>query len=160
MLGGETLTELRQALIEAELAEEGGAGPRVSPFADVRDIGGLLQRAGYALPVVDSDTITVTYPDALALMRDLRGMGETNAVRERRRSFTRRTTLLRAAALYRERFGLPDGRIAATFQVIYLTGWAPHESQPKPLRPGSAAGRLADALGTRERSAGEKAGPG
>jgi SAM-dependent methyltransferase len=157
MLGGETLAELREVLLEAELVEEGGAGPRVSPFADMRDLGGLLQRAGFALPVVDGDTLTVTYADAFALMRDLRGMGETNAVRERRRSFTRRGTLFRAAALYRERYGQPDGRIPATFQVIYLTGWAPHESQPKPLRPGSAAARLADALNATERPAGEKA---
>ena len=156
MLGGETLRELRACLLEAELEIEGGAGPRVSPFADLRDVGGLLQRAGFALPVVDRDDITVTYPEALALMRDLRGMGETNAVRSRRQSFTRRATLLRAAALYAERFARPDGRIPATFQVIYLTGWAPHESQQRALRPGSAKARLADALGARELPAGEK----
>lgn len=158
--GGETLHELRSVLMEAELAEEGGAGPRVSPFADVRDLGGLLQRAGFALPVVDSDTIEVTYVDALALMRDLRAMGEANAVFERRRSFTRRTTMARAAALYAQRFARADGRIRASFQLITLTAWAPHETQPKPLRPGSAAHRLADALGTRERSAGDKVPPG
>jgi SAM-dependent methyltransferase len=158
MLGGETLTELRQVLIDAEIAEEGGLSPRVSPFADSRDLGGLLQRAGFALPVVDSDRITATYPDALALMRDLRAMGESNAVVERRRNFTRRTTLLRAAALYAERFALPDGRIPATFEIITLTGWAPHASQPQPLRPGSATTRLATALGGAETSAGEKAG--
>lgn len=146
LLGGETLGELRQVLLEAELAEEGGAGPRVSPFADLKDLGGLLQRAGFALPVVDSDRIEATYPDALALMRDLRAMGETNALLERRRSFTRRATIARACALYQERFGRPDGRIPATFELITLTAWAPHESQPKPLRPGSAAARLADAL--------------
>jgi NADH dehydrogenase [ubiquinone] 1 alpha subcomplex assembly factor 5 len=150
LFGGETLTELRGALIDAELAEEGGASPRVSPFADTRDMGALLQRAGFALPVIDSDTLTLTYPDALALMHDLRAMGETNAVAERRRGFTRRATMARAAALYAERHGLPDGRIPATFQVIYLTAWAPAPSQPKPLRPGSAAARLADALGSKE----------
>jgi NADH dehydrogenase [ubiquinone] 1 alpha subcomplex assembly factor 5 len=160
LLGGETLTELRQALIDAEVAEEGGLSPRVSPFADSRDLGGLLQRAGFALPVVDSDRITVTYPDALALMRELRAMGESNAIVERRRSVTRRATLLRAAALYAERFGQPDGRIPATFEIITLTGWAPHASQPKPLRPGSATIRLATALGGDEKSAGETAGGG
>ncbi len=159
MLGGETLHELRHALIEAESETTGGAGPRVSPFADLRDAAGLLQRAGFALPVADSDTITVTYPDALALMRDLRGMGETNAVRARRRGFTRRDTLALAAARYAERFADADGRIPATFQVLYLTGWAPHESQQRPLRPGSARQRLADALGTREISAGIPARP-
>ncbi|MDB5411331.1 MAG: methyltransferase protein, partial [Rhodospirillales bacterium] len=160
MLGGETLTELRQVLIDAEIAEEGGLSPRVSPFADSRDLGGLLQRAGFALPVVDSDRITATYPDALALMRDLRAMGESNAVIERRRSVTRRAMLLRAAALYEQRFAQPDGRIPATFEIITLTGWAPHASQPKPLRPGSATTRLATALGSAETSAGEKAGRG
>jgi SAM-dependent methyltransferase len=159
LLGGETLRELREVLLAAELEEEGGAGPRVSPFAELRDMAGLLQRAGFAMPVADLDTITVTYPDAFALMRDLRAMGETNAMRERRRSFTRRATLFRAAVLYAERFGLPDGRIPATFQVIFLAGWAPHESQPKPLRPGSARARLADALGTTERPADDTAAP-
>lgn len=156
MLGGETLHELRASLLDAEIEIEGGASPRVSPFADVRDAGGLLQRAGFALPVVDRDEITVTYADALALMRDLRGMGETNAVHTRRRGFSRRATLLRAAALYEERFAQKDGRIPATFQVIYLTGWAPHDSQQKPLKPGSAAARLADALGVEEQPAGDK----
>jgi SAM-dependent methyltransferase len=159
ILGGETLHELRSAWMEAELAEEGGAGPHVSPFADIRDAGGLLQRAGFALPVVDSDTIIVIYADALALMRELRGMGEANALRARREGFTRRATMGRVAAAYEEMFARADGRIPATFQVIYTTAWAPHASQPKPLRPGSAKGRLAEALGTRERSAGEKAGP-
>jgi NADH dehydrogenase [ubiquinone] 1 alpha subcomplex assembly factor 5 len=154
LFGGETLTELSRALIEAELAEEGGAGPRVSPSADIRDVGMLLQRAGFALPVVDSDTVEVTYADALALMRDLRAMGETNAAVERRRSFTRRATLARAAAVYGERFGRGDGRIPASFEIITLTAWAPHESQPKPLPPGSATARLADALGAVERPAG------
>jgi NADH dehydrogenase [ubiquinone] 1 alpha subcomplex assembly factor 5 len=156
MLGGETLRELRAVLLEAELEVAGGAGPRVSPFADVRDAGGLLQRAGFALPVIDRDEITVTYPDAFALMRDLRGMGETNAVNARRRGFTRRDTLLRAAALYAERFADRNGRVPACFHVIYLTGWVPHQSQQKPLRPGSAQARLAQALGSREESAGDK----
>lgn len=158
MLGGNTLTELRQCLLQAEAEIEGGASPRVSPFADLRDAAGLLQRAGFALPVADIDRLTVTYSDALALMRDLRGMGETNAVFERRRTPLRRQTLLRAAALYGERFAQGDGRIAATFEIIYLHAWAPHESQQKPLRPGSARQRLADALGVTERSTGEKAG--
>jgi NADH dehydrogenase [ubiquinone] 1 alpha subcomplex assembly factor 5 len=157
--GGETLTELRQAFIEAELEEEGGASPRVSPFADLADLGGLLQRAGFALPVVDGDRIEVTYPGALPLMRDLRAMGEGNALLERRKSFTRRATLARAAVRYAALFGRPDGRIPATFQLVTLTAWAPHESQPRPLRPGSAAARLADALGTTERPAGDKATP-
>lgn len=153
LLGGETLAELSRALLEAELAEEGGIGPRVSPSADIRDIGMLLQRAGFALPVADSDTVTVTYPDALALMRDLRAMGETNAASERRRGFTRRATLARAAAIYGKRFGTGDGRIRASFEIITLTAWAPHESQPQPLTPGSATARLADALDAVERPA-------
>ncbi len=159
MLGGETLPELRSALAEAEEAVEGGVSPRVSPFADVRDLGGLLQRAGFALPVTDADTIRVTYADAFGLFRDLRGMGETNAVIERRRTGLRRATLLRAAEIYQARFAGPDGRIPATFQVVTLTGWAPHESQQKPLRPGSAKTRLADALGTTEIATGDKTGP-
>ena len=159
MLGGRTLAELRQVLLEAEAEVEGGAGPRVSPFADVRDLGGLLQRAGFAMPVADADTVTVDYVDALALMRDLRGMGETNAVRDRRRTFTRRATLLRAAGLYHERFADAAGRIPATFQLMYMAGWAPGPHQPKPLKPGSAATRLADALGTREMPLPDKAGP-
>ncbi len=157
LFGGETLAELRRALMEGELLEEGGASPRVAPFADIRDLGRLLQRAGFALPVVDSDTLTVTYPDALALMRDLRAMGETNALRERRRGFTRRATLLRAARRYAELFAAADGRIPARFELITLTAWAPHESQPQPLRPGSAQKRLAEALRAVERPAGESA---
>lgn len=158
MLGGETLRELRSALMEAEILEEDGASPRVSPFAEVRDAGGLLQRAGFALPVVDKDTIPVTYPNALALMRELRGMGEANAVRTRRKSFTRRGTLLRAAALYEQKFADAQGRLPATFEIIYLTAWAPAPDQPKALRPGSARTRLADALGAAERPAGDKTG--
>jgi len=158
MLGGDTLAELRQALTEAELAETGGAGPRVSPFADLRDATGLLQRAGFALPVGDAERIEVSYPDPLALLRELRAMGESNAVRGRRGGLARRETLLRALAVYEERHHDAAERVPATFEVIYLHGWAPHDSQQKPLAPGSAAARLADALGTIERPAGEKAG--
>jgi NADH dehydrogenase [ubiquinone] 1 alpha subcomplex assembly factor 5 len=154
LLGGETLGELRRALMEAELAEEGGVSPRVSPFADLRDLGQLLQRAGFALPVVDSDTIEVTYPDLATLLRELRGMGETNAVAERRRGFTRRATLAGAAAHYAALFGRLDGRIPARFEILTLTAWAPHASQPRPLRPGSARERLATALGTTEQATG------
>jgi SAM-dependent methyltransferase len=156
LLGGETLHELRAALLDAEVEVSGGAAPRVSPFADVRDAGALLQRAGFALPVADSDSVTVTYPDAMALMRDLRGMGEANAVHERPRAFTRRDVLARAAAIYATQFGDPAGRIRATFQVVYLTGWAPDPSQQQPLRPGAAESRLSDALGADERPAGDK----
>lgn len=159
LLGGETLHELRASFEAAEAEVEGGVSPRVSPLIDVRDAGGLLQRAGFALPVTDVDTISVTYPDAIALMRDLRGMGETNAVSQRRTTFLRRDTLARVGEVYHDRFADADGRIRATFQVIYLTGWAPHESQQKPLRPGSAQARLADALGGEELSTGDKAKP-
>lgn len=158
--GGNSLGELRQCLLQAEAEIEGGASPRVSPFVDLRDAAGLLQRAGFALPVADIDRLTVTYTDALALMRELRGMGETNLVLERRRTPLRRRTLLRAAALYGERFAQADGRIAATVEIVYLHAWAPHESQQQPLRPGSAQRRLADALGVAEIKAGEKAGNG
>lgn len=146
MLGGDTLMELRQCLLEAELDEEGGAGPRVSPFTDVRDAGALLQRAGFALPVVDVDTITVTYGSPMGLLRDLRGMGETNAVAARRRSFSRRATLFKALALYQEHFGDASGRLPATFQILTLTAWRPHPSQQKPLAPGGGRVSLADAL--------------
>jgi NADH dehydrogenase [ubiquinone] 1 alpha subcomplex assembly factor 5 len=159
MLGGNTLIELRTVLIEAELAEEGGASPRVSPTAELSDAAGLLLRAGFAMPVADAETITASYPDAIALMRDLRGMGETNALLSRRKSPLKRATLARAAALYRERFADASGRIAATFEILFLTGWAPHPSQPKPLRPGSARHRLADALGTKEIPAADPARP-
>jgi SAM-dependent methyltransferase len=125
MLGGSTLVELRTVLLEAELIEEGGASPRVSPAADLADVAALLLRTGFAMPVADAEKITVTYRDALALMRDLRGMGETNALAARRRTPLRRATLARAAALYAERFGLPDGRVPATFEILFLTGWAP-----------------------------------
>ena len=158
LLGGETLTELREAFAAAESEVEGGISPRVAPFADIRDVGGLLQRAGFALPVVDSDRIGVRYDTVFALMHDLRRMGATNALTERRRQPLRRTTLLRMAEVYGERFADPDGRLRATFEVIWLSGWAPHESQQQPLKPGSARTRLADALGTKEIPAGEKPG--
>jgi NADH dehydrogenase [ubiquinone] 1 alpha subcomplex assembly factor 5 len=158
MLGGGTLWQLRQALGAAESEVEGGLSPRISPFADLGDAAGLLQRAGFALPVADSESIDVEYDNALALMRDLSAMGEGNLVAERRRGFSRRTTLLRAAEIYAERFAQPNGRIAATFEVLFLHGWAPHASQPKALRPGSAAHRLSEALGTTEHSTGVKAG--
>ncbi|MCP1539576.1 methyltransferase domain-containing protein [Methylorubrum extorquens] len=150
LLGGATLTELRQAFLQAESETEGGASPRVAPFAELRDLGGLLQRAGFALPVVDADIITVRYGDPFSLMRDLRAMGLTNALHDRRRAPLRRATLMRAAAIYAERFSDPDGRLRATFEILWLSGWAPHESQQKPLRPGSAKARLADALGAAE----------
>jgi len=156
LFGGETLAELRQSMTEAEIECEGGLSPRISPFADLRDMGGLLQRAGFALPVADTDRVTVRYADPLRLMAELRGMGETNALAERRRLPLRRGTLMRAAEIYREKFGLPDGRVPATFDIVVVTGWAPHESQQKPLAPGSAETRLADALGTVERPAGDK----
>jgi len=158
VLGGATLTELRQAFAAAEAEIEGGVSPRVAPFADVRDFGALLQRAGFALPVTDVESVAVRYADLFGLMRDLRAMGMTNALAERRRTPLRRATLLRVAALYAERFGDGDGRVRATFEIVWLSGWAPHESQPKPLRPGSAKTRLADALGVAEQSLGEKAG--
>jgi SAM-dependent methyltransferase len=146
MFGGQTLVELRTALFEAELAEEGGVSPRVSPAIELADAAALLQRAGFALPVADSERLTVTYSDMLALMRDLRGMGETNALAARRRNGLRRATLARAAALYAERFGDREGRIPASFDILFLCGWAPHPSQPQPLPRGSATTRLADAL--------------
>ena len=159
LFGGATLTELRQAWLAAETSQEGGASPRVAPFADLRDAAGLLQRAGFALPVADSDTITVTYDNPLKLMADLRGMGETNVLIERRRTPTRRATLTAAAEQYMDKFAGGDGRVPATFQILYLTGWAPAAGQPQALRPGSASSRLADALDTQERPAGEKTGP-
>jgi len=160
MLGGATLWQLRQALAAAESEIEDGLSPRVSPFADLADAAGLLQRAGFALPVADSETIDVEYSSALELMRELSAMGESNLVVERRRGLARRATLLRAAEIYRERFTQASGRVAASFDVLFLHGWAPHDSQPKPLKPGSARHRLAEALGTTEQSAGEKPGRG
>jgi NADH dehydrogenase [ubiquinone] 1 alpha subcomplex assembly factor 5 len=154
-----TLAELRDCLLEAETEISGGASLRVSPFADARDGAGLLQRAGFTLPVADIETLTVTYPDALALMRDLRGMGEANAALARSKRFAGRELFARAAALYAKRHVDPERRIPARFRLLFLTGWAAHESQQRPLAPGSAQQRLADALGTLERSAGDPAKP-
>jgi NADH dehydrogenase [ubiquinone] 1 alpha subcomplex assembly factor 5 len=155
LFGGETLRELRTALMEAEAETTGGVAPRVSPFTDLRDAGNLLTRAGFALPVVDADIITVTYRDMFKLMADLRAMAECNAVLERRKIPTRRDTFLRAAEIYAEHFTNKRGRLAATFQIVTMTAWVPHASQPKALRPGSATARLADALKTAEVSLGE-----
>jgi SAM-dependent methyltransferase len=156
LIGGDSLAELRAAFAEAESEIEGGLSPRVAPFADVRELGALLQRAGFALPVIDSERLTVRYDSALALMRDLRRMGATNVMHERQRRPLRRKTLQRMQAIYADRFADADGRLRASFEIIWLSGWAPHESQQKPLKPGSAAQRLADALGTQEIPAGEK----
>jgi len=150
MLGGETLHELRHALSHAEIEIDGGLSPRLSPFAELKDAGNLLTRAGFSLPVADRETLTVSYPDAFKLMSDLRGMGETNANILRRTGFSKRAILLRAAEIYRQKFAGDDGRIPVTFEVLYLTAWVPHESQPKPLRPGSATSRLADAIDGRQ----------
>jgi SAM-dependent methyltransferase len=146
MIGGDTLTELRQSFAAAEAECEGGVSPRVAPFADLRDIGALLQRAGLALPVTDVDRVVVRYDSAFALMADLRGMGATNILLERRRTPTRRATMLRMAQIYGERFSDSDRRIRATFDIIWLSGWAPHESQQKPLKPGSAKASLEAAV--------------
>ncbi len=150
MFGGQTLHELRACLAEAEAQVTGGLSPRVLPMGEIRDLGGLLGRAGFALPVADSFTKTVLYRDAFHLMHDLRAMGEGNALQARLRRPTRRGVLIRAAEIYADRFATPDGLIPATFEIICLTGWAPHDSQQKPLRPGSAAARLADALNAAE----------
>ncbi len=158
MIGGDSLTELRDAFAQAESEIEGGISPRVSPFADVRGLGALLQRAGFALPVVDSDRLTVRYDSVFGLMRDLRRMGATNILSERRRKPLKRATLARMAEIYAQRFADADSRLRATFEVVWLSGWAPHDSQQKPLKPGAAAQRLADALGAKEISTGEKAG--
>lgn len=151
MFGGQTLHELRACLAEAEAEVTGGLSPRVLPMGEIRDLGALLQRAGFALPVADGFTKTVLYRDAFHLMTDLRAMGEGNALMARLRRPTRRAVLARAAAIYQDRFAGADGRIPATFEIIALTGWAPHDSQQKPLRPGSATARLAEALHAAER---------
>jgi len=158
LLGGETLTELRQSFALAESEIEGGGSPRVAPFADLRELGGLLQRAGFALPVADVERVTVRYGSVFDLLRDLRRMGATNSLVARRRSPLRRATLQRMAEIYALKFSDPDGRVRATFDIVWLSGWAPHPDQQQPLKPGSAKVRLADALGAREMSAGEKAG--
>ena len=149
LLGGDTLRELREAWFLAEEELSGGVSPRIAPFADVRAMGGLLQRAGFALPVADTDTVTVTYQTPYHLMRELKGMGASNMLTQRRRIPVTRKLLMRAAEIYTERSGLPDGRVRATFEIITLTAWVPHDSQPKPLKPGSATTRLADALKAR-----------
>ena len=158
MIGGDSLGELREAFTAAESEIEGGISPRIAPFADIRDLGALLQRAGFALPVVDSDRLTVRYDSPIALMLDLRAMGATNVMTDRRRAPLKRATLQRMLEIYARRFADVDGRLRATFEIVWLTGWAPHESQQKPLLPGSAARRLADVFGTRELSTGEKPG--
>jgi SAM-dependent methyltransferase len=158
VLGGETLTELRQSFAAAESEIEGGASPRVAPFADLRELGGLLQRAGFALPVTDVDHLTVRYESVFDLLRDLRRMGATNSLVARQRTPMRRRTLQRMAEIYALQFADPGGRIRATFDIVWLSGWAPHPDQQQPLKPGSAKARLADALGARESSAGEKTG--
>ncbi len=159
LFGGDTLMELRTALAAAEMEVEGGVSPRVAPFAEIKTLGALLQRAGLALPVADSDRVTVSYAHPLKLMAELRAMGETNTLTARRKTPLRRATLRRACEIYREKHGDKTGRVPATFEIITLTAWAPHPDQQKPLKPGSAKTRLADALGTDEFSAGEKTGP-
>jgi SAM-dependent methyltransferase len=157
LFGGDTLRELRESLAAGESEILGGISPRVAPFADVRDMGGLLQRAGFALPVADVERTTVRYRDFTTLVRDLRGAGETNALAQRQKKPLSRTVLAAGASHYEKHHAESDGRLRATFDIIFLTGWAPHESQQKPLRPGTAKTRLADALGTVERPAGEAA---
>lgn len=150
LLGGQTLHRLRTVLAQAEVEVTGGLSPRIAPMGEIRDLGALLQRAGLALPVADSLQLTAQYRDLPHLMHDLRGMGETNALTARLRRPTRRAVFARAAELYAEHFATPEGRLPATFELVCLTGWAPSDSQPKPLRPGSAQARLADALNTSE----------
>ncbi|HYM19295.1 MAG TPA: methyltransferase domain-containing protein [Micropepsaceae bacterium] len=159
MFAGETLHELRHAFASAEAETLGGASPRVAPFADVRELGGLLQRAGFALPVADIERVNVAYRDIATLFADMRALGETNVLQGRRSQLLGRRTLEAALKEYARRFAAEDGRFTATYEIAFLTGWAPHESQQKPLAPGSARTRLADALGTSERSAGERAKP-
>lgn len=158
IFGGATLTELRQSLLAAEAELSDGASMRVSPFADAIDAAGLLQRAGFALPVADVDRVKVRYAHPLKLLQDLRAMGETSVLLDRSRKPLSRKVLFRAMELYAERFAEADGRVPATFEIVSVTGWAPHDSQQKPLRPGSAKMRLADALGTTEQPTGDKAG--
>lgn len=150
LLGGQTLFELRDVFARAESEIEGGISPRVAPFADLRDLGGLLQRAGFALPVADCETLTVRYGTPLALLNDLRAMGATNILRERRKTPLKRATLMRALELYQELYADPDGRVRASFECLWISGWTPHPSQQKPLQPGTAKARLADALQVQE----------
>ena len=159
LFGGETLHELKLAFAAAEADTSGGASPRVAPFADVRDLGGLLSRAGFALPVADVEHLTVGYRDLTRLFTDLRSLGETNVLAGLSARFLSRRTLEAMGREYAARFSDSDGRYTATFDIAFLTGWAPHESQQKPLAPGSAKARLADALGTKELPAGEKPSP-
>ncbi|MBD3801769.1 MAG: methyltransferase domain-containing protein [Thioclava sp.] len=158
MFGGQTLTELRAGLAQAEAAITGGLSPRVLPMGEIRDLGALIQRAGFALPVADAVTRKVTYETPLRLLSDLRAMGETNALASRNRRFLRRDVLAEALRLYVETYQETDGRVRATFEMVWLTGWKPHPDQPKPLRPGSAAQRLADVLGTMELPTGQEPG--
>lgn len=148
--GGETLHELRASLTQAEIDLKDGVSPRIFPFADKPQMGALMQRAGFALPVVDSEIVTVTYDNMFHLMHDLRGMAATNIIRERSRIFPGRELFLHAADHYARNFSESDGKIRASFEIIFLIGWAPHDSQQKPLKPGSAKTRLADALGEDE----------
>jgi SAM-dependent methyltransferase len=150
LLAGRTLTELRTSLGQAEAEIDGGASPHIAPFADLRDLGGLLQRAGFALPVADLEPLTVRYSSMFALIADLRAMGAGNTLIERRKTPLKRSIFARAAEIYAERFADPDGRVRATFELAFLSGWVPHQSQQKPLKPGSAQMRLADALGVKE----------
>ena len=150
LLGGRSLTELRGCLAEAETEICGGISPRCMPMADIRDLGSLLQRAGFALPVADAELVTVTYPDMFRLMADIRAMGGQNCLIGRTSHFTPRAVFMRAATLYKEKFTEPGGQIKVTVELVTLTGWAPHSSQPKPLPPGSSTNRLAEALGTIE----------
>jgi hypothetical protein len=157
LLGAGALGELREVLLAAEAEAEGGASPRVSPFGDVREYGALLQRAGFALPVADAETLTVAYASPREVMREVRALGGGNVLLARSRKPLSRQVLDRAEALYCQRHATADGRVRASFEIVYLSGWAPDPSQQKPLKPGSAAQRLADALGTKEQSAGDKA---
>lgn len=159
LFGGETLYELRQTLMHTEMEFKGGASPRIFPFADKPQMGSLMQRAGFSLPVVDSEILTVTYENMFALLADLRAMGEGNIIRERAKTFAGRDFFAQAAKYYQDNFSDADGRIRASFEIIFLAGWAPHQSQQKPLRPGSAKTRLADALGAEEIKTGEQALP-
>ena len=156
LAGGETLGGLRAAMASAESEVSGGMSPRVLPMGDIRDMGGLISRAGLTMPVADSDTITVTYEHLFRLMADLRAMGESNAMNSRVKRMTGKSLLMRAAEIYQQRFGTDDGRISVDFEIITLTGWAPDASQPQPLKPGSAQQSLASALGVEERDAEEK----
>lgn len=157
MIGGDSLSELRACLAEAEVETTGGLSPRISPMGEVRELGGLLQRAGFAMPVADSENLTLWHRSPLHLMREIRAIGESNALTERRKRFMRRDMLARCLSLYAERFSRADGKTRATLEIVTLTGWAPAPDQQKPLRPGSAAARLADALGAEELKSGDQA---